>query len=154
MKTIINISVFFIAVLAGSIISGLIIDRVNADGESATVVHDTIVVEKSIQLNNALVYKMILDAQIREPETVLKQSILETGNFQSRACLQDNNLFGFTSRDGLMKFNSANDCILWYKQWQSTWYNPLKYKDYYEFLDGIGYAEDTTYTAQLKRISI
>lgn len=153
MKTAISVICVFIGMFLGSVMAQLIINKHDSK-EDSVIIHDTIIIEKSIQLNNALVYKMIIDAQVREPEIVLKQSILETGHFQSRACLQDNNLFGFTGRDGLMKFNSANDCILWYKQWQSTWYNPLKYKDYYEFLNGIGYAEDTTYIAQLKRISI
>lgn len=143
----------FLGILVGFILHNTFISPSVVEKEPG-VIHDTLRVETSIQLNNAVVYKMILDANINEPEIVLKQTILETGHYQSRSCLEDNNLFGFTDRRGLMKFNSAKECVLWYKQWQSMWYNPIKYRDYYQFLDSIGYARDGTYTDQLKRIAI
>jgi len=124
------------------------------NNESATmfIPKDTVVCKNIDTLTSEIVYKMIVDNYIVNPDIVLKQAILETGHFTSRACLEDNNLFGFVSRNGLMKFDSPGECVAWYKQWQKIWYNPFKYKDYYQFLDSIGYATNGTYTSQLKRI--
>lgn len=105
-------------------------------------------------LNDINVYDAICDAGIYDPKIVLKQAILETGHFTSVYCKQYHNLFGFMTNNGCKKFDTYKDCIDYYKRWQKTYYSSKDYDTYYEFLDSINYAEDTTYIDKLKHIKI
>jgi len=67
------------------------------------------------------VYTELLKQNVKHPDIVLAQSILETGWYKCKDCsLDKNNLFGD------------------------------KYKDYYDFLSKIGYASDPNYINKLK----
>lgn len=97
------------------------------------------------------VYNMIIKADIQYPKIVLKQALLETGHFKSPLCKYKHNLFGFTTSNGYMQFDSYQNCIETYKRWQDNLY----YKgDYYVFLEQIGYAECDNYVETLKKIKI
>lgn len=89
---------------------------------------------------------------IKHPDIVLKQAIWETGWFKSKACTQKNNIFGFT-HDGknYLTFDSIQDCIIYYKNWQDRNY---KGGDYYNFLEKIGYSGDSLYKSHLESIKI
>ena len=89
--------------------------------------------------------------KIQYPYIVLKQAILETGWFKSNVLKTHNNLFGFRTSKGYIKFKSINHCIAYYKKWQTKRYRG---EDYYEFLVNIKYAEDTMYIYKLKNIGI
>ena len=93
-----------------------------------------------------------LEAQgVAFPEIVLAQAILETGTFKSNACIYKNNLFGLRCSDGTyMYFDHWTDCVAAYKFYIQDWETPPE--DYYNYLDSLGYAEDTSYIAKLKRI--
>lgn len=85
------------------------------------------------------------------PEIVLAQAILETGNFQSYSCKTRNNLFGLKRKDGTyIIFDHWTDAVHAYKKYIQ------KYKeiptDYYEFLNNLGYAEDSVYVERVKQI--
>lgn len=88
---------------------------------------------------------------IQHSEIVLRQSILETGYYNSYHCKKNNNLFGFYKKGKICKYSSFIESIKDYKNFQDR-----KYKGgcYYAFLNRIGYAEKETYNTLLKRIKI
>lgn len=88
---------------------------------------------------------------IQYPDIVVSQAILETGFFKSDLCLNRNNLFGlFNSRTmDFYAFDHWTESVKAYK-------NKVQYRykegDYYDWLEHIGYAEDTLYVSKLKTI--
>lgn len=89
---------------------------------------------------------------VKFPQIVAAQALLETGYFTSRVCLENNNLFGLhcPSNGSYYTFNSWEESIKAYKD-----YVQYKYKggNYYNFLDGIEYAEDGEYINKVKQIA-
>ncbi len=99
------------------------------------------------------VYAYILKADIKHPEIVLRQAILETGWFQSKHLMKRNNLFAFRSTKKYMWFDTWQESIEYYKRWQDANYtNPEE--NYYSFLVRIKYARTTDYIKTLKQISL
>ncbi len=99
------------------------------------------------------VYAYILAADIKHPEIVLKQAILETGWFQSKHLMKRNNLFAFRSTKKYMHFGTWQESIQYYKRWQEANYtNPEE--TYYKFLVRIKYAGTPEYIKTLKRINL
>lgn len=89
---------------------------------------------------------------IKHPNIIYAQAILETGHFKSNLCINNNNLFGLydSKNKKYYTFDHWKDCIIAYKEMVQ-----YKYKDgddYYKFLSDIGYAEDTKYIDKLKEI--
>ena len=92
-------------------------------------------------------------------DVVMKQAVLETGNFNSRLFTEDNNLFGMkyaynrpTTAIGMNDNGSAiyhnwQHSVIDYMLFQQKYY---KGGDYYKFLKRC-YAEDTLYTRKLRR---
>lgn len=105
----------------------------------------------TFSLNMEGVYKKLVQEGILYPKVVLKQAICETGHFESDICLNNKNLFGFCTNKGYLMFETYEDCIKYYKDWQMRHY---KGGDYYSFLKDYGYAEDTNYVSVLKQIRI
>lgn len=99
-----------------------------------------------------LVWEALIYYDIKNPEIVLAQAILETGCFKSRVCKEQNNLFGL--------WNSSKSNYYSYKHWSHSikaYADSIQYKydeeeDYYKFLDRIGYAEDPKYIEKVKEI--
>lgn len=89
---------------------------------------------------------------IKHPDIVYAQAVLETGHFTSRICTEDNNLFGLydSKNKCYYKFNHWTESVIAYKK-----YIQYKYKsgDYYKFLKGLGYAENPEYTDMLKELT-
>lgn len=99
------------------------------------------------------VYAVILAAEIKHPEIVLKQAILETGWFQSKFLMRKNNLFGFRATKYYMSFESWRACVDYYKRWQDKFYtNPQE--NYYVFLKRIKYSHSKEYVPTLMRIDL
>ncbi len=99
------------------------------------------------------VYAYILAADIKHPEIVLKQAILETGWFQSKHLMRRNNLFAFRSTQKYMWFDTWQECVQYYKRWQLDNYtNPEE--NYYKFLVRIKYAHTKEYIKTLKQINL
>lgn len=97
---------------------------------------------------------------IKHPDVVLRQSIMESGWFKCTSCsMRYNNPFGFRHPSwidndnplGYLKFDLWQDAVKYYKKWQKKRY---KGGDYYEFLVDIGYAEDPKYIDKLKSLNI
>ena len=99
------------------------------------------------------VYAYILAANIKHPEVVLKQAILETGWFQSKHLMRRNNLFAFRATKKYMWFKTWQDCIEYYKRWQLDNYTNPK-ENYYSFLLRIRYARTPNYIKVLKHIKL
>ena len=93
--------------------------------------------------------QQIKDKGIKHPEIVYAQYRLETGNGKSRAFREYNNAFGFIYKRKLMRFKSVEECVEYYKTWQSKRYVT---GDYFEFLKKIGYAEEEGYIELLKKM--
>lgn len=98
-------------------------------------------------LMDALIY-----FEVQHPHIVYAQALLETGNFTSKVYKENNNLFGlYDSRNKkYYAFNHWSESIIAYINYIQYKYSPPK--DYYKFLQDIGYAEDPKYTDKLKII--
>lgn len=82
------------------------------------------------------------------PEIVLAQARLETGNFTSRRCRVDHNIFGIKHGRQYAKYRRWQDCVSDYKRRISSRYKGKE--DYYQFLRRIGYAKEKRYVDKLK----
>ena len=90
--------------------------------------------------------------EVKYPNVVYAQAILETGNFKSDVCVKNNNLFGLydSKNKRYYTFDHWKDCIIAYKEMIQ-----YKYKDgdnYLNFLKEIGYARDSEYICKLKKL--
>ncbi|MCB9187712.1 MAG: glucosaminidase domain-containing protein [Flavobacteriales bacterium] len=98
------------------------------------------------------VYAQLEKFEIRHPEIVLRQSILETGWYECENCsLEHNNIFGFRYKKKYMEFSNWVEAVKYYKKWQEKRY---KGGDYYAFLKEVGYATSRTYISKLKSIKL
>lgn len=90
--------------------------------------------------------------EVKHPEIVYAQAILETGHFRSKVYRECNNLFGlYNSRTkSYYKFDHWSESVVAYLDFIQDKYKPPN--DYYKFLSDIGYAEDPEYINKLKRI--
>ena len=153
---------FFIGLVVGlicgvcgyaSLHTCVICDKPHIQEDSTTVVlqqpefflSDTITVEG--------LYKACEYYEIQQPDIVVAQAILETGFFKSDLCLKQHNLFGlFNSRT--MDFYSFNHWTESVKAYRDKVQYRYQDGDYYNWLERIGYAEDSLYVSKLKNIKI
>tara|TARA_R110002153_G_scaffold43610_1_gene123331 strand:- start:3499 stop:3924 length:426 start_codon:yes stop_codon:yes gene_type:complete len=115
----------------------------------------------SQEYNINTIKKELIKQDVKHPDIVLKQIILETGWLNCTNCALDaNNLFGFWWKKAYKKFDNWKDGVSYYKVWQEKWYIT---GDYYAFLECIyvgskgdckRYATDPLYTTKLKQIRI
>lgn len=111
-----------------------------------------IFVEAIPELTPENVYAQLEKYDIKHPEIVLRQSILETGWYECQYCsLQHNNIFGFRYKKKYLEFDNWVEAVKYYKKWQEKRY---KGGDYYVFLKSIGYATSKTYISKLKSIKV
>lgn len=98
--------------------------------------------DRALNIENLL--SVLRQYDVKFPQIVAAQALLETGYFTSRVCLENNNLFGLRrpSNGSYYTFNSWEESVKAYKD-----YVQYKYKggNYYDFLNRIGYAEDGGY---------
>ena len=97
-----------------------------------------------------LVERELVKQNIPHHKIVLAQARLETGNFTSRRCKVDHNLFGIKHGKRYAKYRTWQDSVKDYKERISSRY---KHGDYYLFLRKIGYASDKLYIHKLKKIA-
>ena len=112
------------------------------------------------QTKDSVIFELIKQ-EVKHPKKVLKQSLLETGNYNCTNCsLDHNNLFGFRYKGKYIEFDSWKESISYYKQFQDKYY---KGQDYWEFLNCIWkhrngdcatYASDEDYINKVKRIEL
>lgn len=89
---------------------------------------------------------------LKHKDIVYAQAILETGNFKSKVCKENNNLFGLynSKKKRYCKFKHWTESVVAYKEWIQKKYQPPN--NYYTFLENINYAEEKEYTRLLKEI--
>lgn len=97
----------------------------------------------------AEVLKELHKQGIPHANIVLAQARLETGNFKSRRCRVDHNLFGIKHGRRYARYSHWRESVADYKKRISSRY---KGGDYYSFLKRIGYAEDKKYLSKVKEI--
>lgn len=106
------------------------------------------------EVNEEVLYNTLKHYDFPSPAIITAQAVLESGNFKSRLCKNNNNLFGlYNSRTmSYYKFDSWISCVFAYKQFILNKYNSEE--DYYEFLNRIGYAEDSLYENKVRKLEI
>lgn len=94
----------------------------------------------------------LIHYEVKFPEIVYAQAVLETGHFKSVGCLKHHNLFGLYNSEAKRhhRFNHWTESVVAYKEWIQRRYKPPE--DYYEFLKRIHYARDPEYIKKLKKI--
>jgi hypothetical protein len=106
---------------------------------------DSLVIDSFSEANLIILMENL---EIREPQIVLNQAKLETGNFKSYLFKVSNNLFGFRNYNGYKKYKNWQCSVVAYKEWQDKHY---KGGDYYWFLKYVHYAVDSNYCNKLKQ---
>lgn len=96
------------------------------------------------------VFVEICRLNIQQPDTVMRQAILETGWMRAPFLMKRQNLFGFRNSSYLI-FNQWQDSIAYYKSWQDKYYKVNEHKDYGGFLKSIRYAS-AGYMEHLRKI--
>ena len=106
------------------------------------------------EVNEEVLYNTLKHYDFPNPAIITAQAVLESGNFKSKLCKDNNNLFGlYNSRTmSYFKLDSWISCVFAYKQFILSKYNPEE--DYYKFLDRIGYAEDSLYESKVKELEL
>ena len=107
--------------------------------------------DRALNIKNLMA--VLRQYDVKFPQIVVAQALLETGYFTSRVCLENNNLFGLRrpSNGNYYTFSSWEESVKAYKD-----YVQYKYKggNYYDFLNKIGYAEDENYVENIHRLTI
>ncbi|CAG5080817.1 glucosaminidase domain-containing protein [Parvicella tangerina] len=131
---------------------GLTVSSFNASVKISAISAGPIFVDAVPELTPENVYAQLEKFEIRHPEIVLRQSILETGWYGCKYCsLEHNNIFGFRYKKKYLEFNNWVEAVKYYKKWQDKRY---KGGDYYTFLKKVGYATSKTYISKLKSIKL
>ena len=89
------------------------------------------------------------------PKIVLTQSIEETGWYKCTNCSMDkNNIFGLwnSRKKEYYKYDTWQESIGGYLRGIQYKYDSTRYKDYYEFLEAIGYAQNPLYISNIKKL--
>lgn len=110
-------------------------------------------VNSSNDLTIQNLYLELVKQDVKHPEIVLRQSILETGWFKSYSCKKRHNLFGFWYKGKYKEFDTWKQSVTYYKKWQTKHYKNQDL-NYYDFLVKRGYAADPNYISKLKSIKL
>ena len=117
-----------------------------------------------LELNKENLLAVIKYFQIKQPEIVFKQAVLESAHFGSWLCYTHNNLFGMyqpsrrktasmgKQEHGYATFSHWTKSVEDYKLWQDTGKTPTD--DYYAYLEERGYCENEAYTNILKGVRL
>ena len=151
---------FWIGLLVGTVLGVLLCMSRHAafEREEAQIEMDSVVVrlnQPEFFLEDTPTVDLLLRAcdyyGIQHSDIVVSQAILETGNFKSDLCINQNNLFGL--------YNSRRDEFFEFDHWTKSvkaYRDKIQYRyksgDYYEWLQDIGYAEDTCYISKVKSV--
>lgn len=112
----------------------------------------------SSQLQLQSLYDTLVKYEVDQPQISLMIIVYETGWLKCKDCaFDDNNLFGFKTKNGFLKFEDHASCIKYYKRWQTKYWLPYRSRNpngnYYHFLKWIGYCNDMdTYISNLEII--
>lgn len=119
-----------------------------------------------VLLTHELLYEVINEKNIKHPEVVFAQAIIESGHFKSPLFINKNNLFGMKvpkkrettavnkGNKGYAKYHSWDSSVDDYLLWQEFTLknkNELTKTQYLSLLGKI-YAKDKNYITSLKRV--
>jgi uncharacterized FlgJ-related protein len=116
----------------------------------------------SYNLTHSDFYDMLVKYEIKYPDIVFAQAVLESGNFTSKLFKTQNNLFGMKvphkrqttaiNKIGYAKYNSIDDSIIDYSYYQqyAMKRKEMSRNEYLAFL-GRNYAEDKKYVQKLNK---
>ncbi len=121
---------------------------------------------ESVSITHELLYEQITEKNIKFPEVVFSQAVLESGHFKAPIFTTKNNLFGMKvpkkrettainkGKKGYAKYHSWDSSIDDYLLWQEfTLKNKSQLtKSQYLSLLGKIYAKDKKYISSLKRV--
>ena len=100
------------------------------------------------------VYTICVTQNVKFPEVVSAQSVLETGWYKCQNCsLNKNNIFGFYS-DRYLTFDHWMQSVAYYKKWQDK-YMPITISnndEYLQWLKDFGYFTDENYINKINNI--
>lgn len=101
--------------------------------------------------------KEMLDSLgVEEPIYVMAQAAYESGWFECKNCSwKHNNMFGFKGQSGkYLRFNTWQDCVIYYASWQKKRYPKYKAKypkgTYLGFLKWCHYAVGDNYNKKIQ----
>lgn len=134
----------------------MILSLFNTLNTFGTPMHNRAPEKKAIQdnsddrINDTILYSLLLKHNVLHPEIVIAQAKLETGNYKSKLCRINNNLFGIRLKGKYAKFSTYEESVLAYK---NKIQNRLRNnEDYYKFLKRIGYAKSANYTSKVRNM--
>lgn len=119
--------------------------------------------EKQNEFTPDKLKEYILELNIRFPHIVYAQSKLETGNYQSKIFLANNNLFGMKvakkrpttnkgEENGHAYYLNWRESVVDYAFFQAQYLSKIKTEnEYFQYLSA-NYAEDTNYISKVKYI--
>jgi len=105
---------------------------------------------------------VLIELNLRFPDIVFAQAVIESGNFKSKIFVENNNMFGM--RQAVKRVNTADgtqynhayykdwySCVIDYAFWQATYADANKIKSREEYLDLLQsiYAEDPSYRGKI-----
>lgn len=160
-KILIGISILALCICSILIVITTIRTKVNKFEEEISLLHkkvdninnlDSVVLLLTDTFSNENFYKLASLLKIEALDTVYLQHILESANFSSKVFKRNNNSGGYRTASGYLHFYHWSDCLLYTKRWQLRKYDKNKYKNYYDFLNKIGYAENNTYIEVLDKM--
>jgi hypothetical protein len=159
-----------IKIISYFVIAGLVFSAIGfTTGKVSKEEKIPVVIELKEEFSKELLFSFIKQCNIKFPEIVLKQAILESGNFTSHIFRENNNLFGMkvsSSRPTTHRgehlnhayYSSWEESVLDYALWQASFARKINTIDqYYQFLDEI-YCDyvlnGKTYSQHLKSMTI
>ena len=152
---------FYLSMLACFIAVIFVMAMFNGDKETTKTV--IVTNQQCGEISHDEVKMYLKQINIKFPEIVYAQTVLETGNYKSSICYENNNLCGMkiSTKRPTVAIGSRNGYAL-YKTWQESIIDYALYQAYYfddvktveEYLDSLSnYAEDSSYIAKIKVIA-
>lgn len=105
---------------------------------------------------------LLIDLNLRHPDIIYAQALIESGHFTSDIFIENHNLFGMkvatqrpTTNKGVRRnhayYSSWQNSVLDYAMYQSKYLSKLSKEQYLSYLHR-SYAEDKTYVARIRDI--
>ena len=119
------------------------------------------------ELNHFNLYEKLIDYGVKYPDIVFAQAVIESGNFKSKLCTNNKNLFGMKmpgrrettaigkSKGGYAKYDTWGDSVFDYLLYQNYVMRNknMNRKEYLSYL-GRTYAEDKQYLIKINKTMI
>lgn len=153
--------IFYISVLIAAV--GIILFLIFTSTPKDVIEKPIIISEQNTEISHDEVKLYLKQINIKFPEIVYAQTILETGNYTSNICYENNNICGMKvsakrpttaigSKNGHAYYRTWQESLLDYALYQAYYFSHVKTVD--EYLDSLSnYAEDTTYISKIKQIA-